>query len=286
MDKQTVYWLKGLPASGKSTYARELVFRSNGGVKRVNKDDIRAMVDCGRWSKERERMIDDIQFDMIKRFLIEGYSVVCDNTNFATKHFDRLKKIISDEGLDKRVEIVEKFFDVPLMECIDRDAKRGDKSVGREVIYRMWNAHIRPKNPSNPKGKPAYIMDIDGTLALMNGRGPYDLTKVKTDLVNPPVFAVYQALKACGANIIIFSGREAICEKDTKEWLADNGITYEHFDMRRVGDNRSDVIVKRELFDKIKDEYNIIGVFDDRESVCGGWREMGLTVFQVDYGMF
>lgn len=37
--------LKGLPASGKSTYAKELVLKSPGKYKRINKDDLRAMVD-------------------------------------------------------------------------------------------------------------------------------------------------------------------------------------------------------------------------------------------------
>lgn len=41
--------LKGLPASGKSTYAKELV---NKGWKRVNKDDLRAMID------DRNRVVD------------------------------------------------------------------------------------------------------------------------------------------------------------------------------------------------------------------------------------
>ena len=45
--------LKGLPASGKSTYAKELVSK---GWKRVNKDDLRSMIDGGKWSKKNEEM--------------------------------------------------------------------------------------------------------------------------------------------------------------------------------------------------------------------------------------
>src|SRR5207245_9019847 len=46
--------LKGLPASGKSTYAKELVLK---GWKRVNKDDLRAMIDNGKWSHSNEDII-------------------------------------------------------------------------------------------------------------------------------------------------------------------------------------------------------------------------------------
>lgn len=46
--------------------------------------------------------------------------------------------------------------------------------------------------------------------------------------------------------------------------------------------------VKRELFDKyVRDRYNIVGVFDDRDQVVHMWRkQLGLTVLQVDYGNF
>lgn len=56
--------------------------------------------------------------------------------------------------------------------------------------------------------------------------------------------------------------------------------------MRVAGDNRPDTIVKYEMFQKIKDKYNIVGVFDDRECVVEMWRAVGLTCFQVDWGMF
>ncbi len=50
--------LKGLPASGKSTYARKLVADSQSHKrkwKRANKDDLRAMIDDSNWSKTNEK---------------------------------------------------------------------------------------------------------------------------------------------------------------------------------------------------------------------------------------
>ena len=46
--------LKGLPASGKTTFAKELV-RSDGNWIRVNKDDLRNMLHGGKWQSSRER---------------------------------------------------------------------------------------------------------------------------------------------------------------------------------------------------------------------------------------
>jgi hypothetical protein len=57
--------------------------------------------------------------------------------------------------------------------------------------------------------------------------------------------------------------------------------------MRRSGDNRCDSIVKEEIYnDYIKDKYNVLAVFDDRDRVCDMWRRIGLLCLQVWYGSF
>ena len=45
-EKNKVILTVGLPASGKSTWAKEQVSQNPGQYKRVNKDDLRAMLDC------------------------------------------------------------------------------------------------------------------------------------------------------------------------------------------------------------------------------------------------
>ena len=57
--------------------------------------------------------------------------------------------------------------------------------------------------------------------------------------------------------------------------------------MRKSGDNRSDAIVKREIYEThIKDRYQVDYVLDDRYSVVRMWRELRLTVLQVAEGNF
>lgn len=56
--------------------------------------------------------------------------------------------------------------------------------------------------------------------------------------------------------------------------------------MRPKKDNRKDSVIKKELFDKIKDKYNIQYVFDDRDQVVEMWRELGLTCLKVADGNF
>jgi hypothetical protein len=42
--------------------------------------------------------------------------------------------------------------------------------------------------------------------------------------------------------------------------------------MRAEGDDRKDWIVKKEFYDEISKDYNVLGVFDDRDQVVAMWR--------------
>lgn len=271
--------LSGLPASGKSTYAKELVSK---GWKRVNKDDLRSMIDDGEWSRKNEHNIKELETSIVSNFLESKYNVVVDDTNFA---YENHWKDVA-ETFDAEFEV--KFFDTPVMECIERDSKRGEKSVGAKVIMGMYNQYLKPKEPEWDMGKKnCYIFDIDGTLALMNGRSPYDYSKVHTDTPNQGIRKIAQTLRSSGAKIIIVSGRTDDCREETSKWLTDNFIAYNELHMRKTGDDRNDAIVKREIYEEhIKPKYNVQAVFDDRNRVVDMWRSLGLTCLQVNYGFF
>lgn len=130
-----------------------------------------------------------------------------------------------------------------------------------------------------------YICDIDGTLADNSHRNPYDENKVYLDTPLPTV-EVIKALIKNGDNIIFFSGRTRACYHDTYNWLEKYVVKYPELYMREIGDNRSDSIVKKEMFDLyIPKKVVIHGVFDDRLRVCKMWYEMGLFVFNCNQGL-
>ena len=139
-------------------------------------------------------------------------------------------------------------------------------------------------------GSNAIICDLDGTLAIRQGRSPYDLTKVSEDGFNYNLWHIIE-----NQNIIFLSGREGKeqVRKDTIEWLKKyTGITNSEFYMDRLfmraeGDQRNDAIIKAEIYTYIiEPHYNIIGVFDDRDRVVKMWRSKGLFCMQVNYGDF
>ena len=289
---------KGLPASGKTTWAKKEVEKSNGKLKRVNKDDLRAMVDAGKWSKSNEKHILKTRDDLIMGFLFEGFDVIVDDTNLHPKHEARLREIAkdwSDNDLPVEFEIKD-FTHVPLKTCITRDLQR-EATVGEKVIRGMYNQFIKPAPAEYAwdENKPnCIIVDIDGTLAHMSGRSPYDYSKVHTDTVDPVIREIVQRYaqrnimeETPSTYILIVSGREDGCKAVTEQWLQDNQIPYDELHMRKHDDNRDDRIVKKEIYDEwIKNRYNVRFVLDDRDRVVEMWRGLGLKVLQVAEGDF
>ena len=143
------------------------------------------------------------------------------------------------------------------------------------------------------RSKPAaWVVDVDGTLALADGRSPYEYDRVGEDLPNEPVVALVGALIRNGYHIVVMSGREDSCRDETEEWLVRNlggrgRPLHSALHMRATGDNREDSVVKIELFhEHVAPNWNVWGVLDDRDQVVAMWRSLGLFCCQVAPGSF
>lgn len=278
----TLYMTKGLPASGKSTWAKERV-SIDGNTKRINKDDLRLMLDNGEWSKNNEKFVLEVRDTIASNALYRGFDVIIDDTNFDPKHEKSLRRIV-ESFEDPNYCFEEVFFDVPVDECIKRDAKR-EKPVGKEVIMRMYNQYLRtePKvleyDPALPE---CIICDIDGTLAKKGDRSHYDYTKVSGDKIIPHTRFIVNMFYS-SKHVFLFSGREDSCREDTEQWLMNNNVNYTLLLMRKTGDKRRDDIVKKEMYEEyIKGKYNVRFVIDDRKRVKRMWVDEGLFVFDVN----
>ncbi len=271
---------KGLPASGKTTWAKKLINKNPNMYKRVNKDDLREMLDNSKWSKSSEKFILKIRDNIILEALDFGKHVIVDDTNLHPKHKINIKELVKG----KAVVDIKDFTNVPLQVCIERDLKR-EKSVGKKVIKDMYNSFIKKeiKSPKyNPQLPDIVICDLDGTLALHNGRNPYDASTCDQNLLNAPVADIVDHEK-----IILVSGREDKYREQTLKFLTKYNIRYLKLLMRKTGDFRNDAIVKKEIYENyIKDKCNVKFVLDDRNRVVEMWRSLGLTCLQVADGDF
>ncbi|WP_337040591.1 phosphatase domain-containing protein [Emticicia sp. 17c] len=292
---KTVLILRGLPASGKSTYARKLLDENKGMWKRLNKDELRAMLDNSEHSVSNEKFVEQVRDIMLIEALKAGKHVVIDDTNLSDRPLDRISQIVTqyrkDTGEEVKIEIKE--MQTSLEESLERDKKR-EKKVGREVIMKMYRQHILkngrgPNYQAQDEQLPAAILcDLDGTLAILHARNPYDSERCETDLLNKPVADIVQLYQKAGTKIIFVSGREEKARKQTMNWLSYNNISYDALFMRATGDMRKDSIVKKEIYEThIKDKYYVKFILDDRNQVVDLWRlDLGLPCLQVNYGDF
>lgn len=307
--KQTITITRGLPASGKSTWANEIVRDPASNTKRINKDDLRKMIHANVWSKETEHAIVAARNTLIQTFLRLGHNVIVDDTNIETKHIADIFHLVACEFPNVEIEV--KDFDDNVEDCIENDLHR-DAKVGEQVIRSMDKRYNRNalgdwKKLYNFKygedfvvrnehlTKDIFIVDIDGTIAHMSDeRHPFDWDNVDLDLPNQNVIDLIQHIATGSASVIFMSGRDEAARQKTEAWLR---VVFPHWFfqfgngallMRSAGDMRKDYIVKRELFEAhIRDRFNVIGVFDDRDQVVHMWRkQLGLTVFQVAEGNF
>jgi predicted kinase len=297
---------RGLSGSGKSTWAsvqpncvvvsrdalRVALFGSDGPDYYQSKD-----------LRDREELVTKVEHDAIKRALTAGRDVISDNTNIEMKYVNAIAKI--GYACDADVEV--KVFEVPAAVAIERDRQRGlagGRNVGPEVVIKQAE-RFKPyaKLPERPVVKPytgtpgkpkAFLVDIDGTLADMGDkRGPYDLN-VEVDTVRDKVADVVAYLdkgmyeyNRGNYAVIVMSGRKEDCREATVRWLDDNSIPWHHLFMRKSDDNRSDNLIKHDLFwEYVAPNFNVQFVFDDRDQVVHMWRKMGLDCFQVAEGDF
>lgn len=254
---------------------------SKGKIKRINKDDLRAMIDGGQWSRKNEKIIVQTRDDLCHLYLADEFDVIVDDTNVQPVHERRLREVAKQNNAEF---VVKSFLDVPIEVCIQRDLARS-RSVGEKVILGMYNQFVLPEIQETYEpflGLPlAFLFDIDGTLANLGDRSPYDGAKCHLDTPNTPVVAVAQALSR-EYRIVVMSGRHDTHRALTETWLKEHNVVFDALFMRAEGDNRKDSIIKRELFEEhIRPHYNVVGVFDDRPQVIRMWKEIGLHVFDV-----
>jgi predicted kinase len=281
-DLRTITLTIGIQGSGKTVWSMEQLRLYPGKYKRVNKDSLRAIL--------------NVRDSIVERSLMRGYDVIVDDTNFSDKHWQAMRAIAKRIG---NIRVFEKYFEVDIEEAIRRNASRPNP-VPEGVIRSLYEKNVKGKHitvrdeyfprvvpqlpmDKDPSKQPAVVADIDGTIALNVSRDYYDMTRILEDVPNEPICELVRMFKEKGYWIIIVSGRDDSCKADTETWLKCNNIPYDMIHMRKVGDSRKDVIVKQEIYQtSIKQFFNVAYVLDDRIQTVRGWRDLGLTVLQLN----
>ena len=289
----TLWMMRGLPGSGKSTRAREIV-DNNPNTVRLNKDQFREMMyfhtrGALGYRGQLEDAVQEAEAAAAAAALSRGYNVVIDDTNLKDEHEERWKWVARDAKAN--FEIVS-LLDVPVSECVARDDVR-ENPVGRMAIYRMAHALglVQPNNKPVELQQPYVVADLDGTIANIAHRE--DMLKLGADfswqkffdamIDDVPREEIVSLIKDGfpGHPLVIITARPEsyrdICEK----WLKDWGITYHALLMRDVEDRRPDWVIKQELINNFLDKSLIAMWIDDRPSVIRQVRANGIPVCDV-----
>lgn len=136
--------------------------------------------------------------------------------------------------------------------------------------------------------KQAIIVDVDGTIALRNGRGPYEWDKIETDLPNRPIIEIVSRLVSTGLVLVLVTGREKRFHDATVNWIQRFIAFPFELHCREDFDYRSDIIIKHEIYKKrIDGKFEVVAVLDDRDRAVQMWRDtLGLVCLQVAPGKF
>ncbi|TDQ66006.1 putative kinase [Actinomycetospora succinea] len=147
----TLYLTRGLPASGKSTWAWALVAsRRPGSILRVNRDDLRrTMVDPAYAAPVDavERRISDVEWRIVRGALRDGVDVVVDATNLRSGPARRWLALAEACGAGWHVEEVV----ADIEDCVRRDAARpAAERVGEERLRDMAARFLDPETGRLP----------------------------------------------------------------------------------------------------------------------------------------
>lgn len=272
--------LSGIPGSGKTTRARELV-KSSGQKGRINRDDLRAMLFNSVWSGKREAIVVDCEKAIAEVLLRHKNSIVVDNTHLLPKHRDAWSAFAKEHDIQFETERINESLE----ECIRRDSLRA-KPVGQAIINRFalqgglieWG------------DKQLVLVDIDGTLSLCqkrlhhlqsgkkNWRGFFD------DIPNDePIDFVIRWVRELAKDftICLVSGRPDTHQTQTIDWLRKYNVPFDFIFMRSGTDGRPDTDIKQDILNYLPKSLIFLAL-DDRPCVINQvWRKNGVRVIPV-----
>jgi predicted kinase len=303
MTEQEFIVTRGLPASGKSTWAKQWVVAAPNRV-RVNRDDIREEF-YGKDYKQNgdaENKVSEIENNRLHAALRSKKSVVSDNMHLNPRFLKNFHKMAAQYGL----KLQHRDFPIDIEEAKRRNANR-ERVVPPEIIDKIAREQLGPNGefhyfdgdytprefvaPEKP-GQLAAGFDLDGTLS--NTRGITHFVKGKYrnfDMfhrssffteTNPEVEQALRDLQAQGVAVLGTTARGEAYREVTELWLNNKGIHLDNLFMREEGDFRPDYEVKSDMLrDKIKPHYDLAIQYDDNFQAVKAFRDGGINVVVV-----
>lgn len=150
--------IRGLPGSGKTTVAEQIVEEDLAGAVMVSRDDLRAMFHGRRLgTRIQEEQVSVAQDAVVSAMLHAGYSVVVHDTNLDPDAVARLQRLAFAAGAN--FGIVD-LTDTPVDVCVDRVRSRvalGGRHVDAQVIRDMHAKWVEGRGYPLPRPAPPAV---------------------------------------------------------------------------------------------------------------------------------
>jgi predicted kinase len=177
-----LYFLRGLPASGKTTWAKKkLATLNRDGVRRAvrtNKDEIRKRLRAKGINSET-RVIRR-ETELVTKAMKAGLQVVIDNTHFHPPHELRYRQLADEYGYKFEIK---SFTHVSVEACVRRDLKRRN-SVGDWVIRDMHSKYLEHEAKVQPKTNAMRALFIRSPHIekILDGKKTWEIRSARTNI--------------------------------------------------------------------------------------------------------
>jgi predicted kinase len=308
MVNHKIILTRGLPASGKSTWAKKWVAEAENYRVRINFDDIRNMMgpyNHDFWShKGKKKILMDMFRSFVNNAMLYSFDIVIDNMNLSDTAVNQVKELVNTfnrncEDTHYDIEFKD-FLDISVDECIERDSLRINP-IGEKAIKQIYRTHkdkiallnnkkkynqLKQYEDSIDINKPnCIIIDMDGTLCFnLSGRSYYGKDSYKemnNDMLYDGVARlVSNFLESSNDNdkVFVVSGRDgdSYTYAATRNYIINNVIKDQYvelidrfdFLLRPTGNYETTVSLKKSLIKKYIMDFYNILYVIDDDKKC------------------
>ena len=291
MKNNKIIVLQGCPCSGKSTYAQNV---KDEHTEVVNLDTIRMELGGGKFSFDNEDKALAIEEKMIRDAITNGQDAMIDATNLNPKKITKWKALAKE--LDCPIEF--KMFYIPFSEAMKRSKARkeaGGLYIDKKTMKGFYLKYFPEQYKDELTDKRVIlepnvalpncvICDLDATLALHQGRDPFDWDKIPTDKIDTRLRYLLNRFMSDSISVMFVTGRNNSARQATLDWLNEH-LMFNNWNLftRDNNDFSSGDDYKEKVYhENIEGKYNVICVFEDSNKCVKRWRELGLLTCQVE----
>jgi predicted kinase len=277
--------MRGLPSSGKTTRAKQLLSDIPDSV-RISKEDMRAMMHKGLiWMGDDERIVIEMFNKVLDELFCRNKTIIIDDTNMNKGIVKSYYNLAEEWGYD--FELVE--MDVSLEKCLTWDANRNNPA-GRENILKMARQYgmIPEELQYVIYGLDNCIADISDRLShatsLDGSFHPsvfFDPNFISLDKINQDTAEMMFQDYERGYEIVIISSRPASLRRSTEDWLKENCVPFNKIYLRPNNWSYPDHEYKEYILNNYLDISRCNKIVDDGIHTVEMWRQYHSNVIEA-----